>query len=117
MRDPLLGPVAAIAAGILAARFVPFRSAELILVIAAFLALGVAAMARRARVLAGICCLLGFVAAGALTALAHRPGPAPQLVRFPALLSTGMLGTEQCIEKSWVLRRSAPLRPISLPQD
>jgi len=38
-------------------------------------------------------------------------------IRFPALLSTGMLGTEQCIEKSWVLRRSAPLRPISLPQD
>jgi len=41
----------------------------------------------------------------------------PQMPRFPALLSTGMLGTEQCIEKSWVLRRSAPLRPISLPQD
>src|SRR5580704_11099169 len=28
-----------------------------------------------------------------------------------------MHGTEQCIEKRWVLRRSAPLRPISLPQD
>ncbi len=79
MRDPLLGPVAAIAAGILAARFVPFRNSELILVIAAFLALGIVAIVRRARVLAGICCLLGLVAAGALTALAHRPGPAPQL--------------------------------------
>jgi len=44
-----------------------------------------------------------------------RDGAAAEL--FPALLSTGMLGTEQCIEKSWVLRRSAPLRPISLPQD
>jgi len=79
MRDPLLGPVAAIAAGILAARFVPFRTHELILIIAAFLALGIAAILRRARVLAGICCLLGLVAGGALTGLAHRPGPPPQL--------------------------------------
>jgi competence protein ComEC len=71
--------VAAIAAGILAARFVPFRTQELILVIAAFLALGTVAIVRRARVLAGTCCLLGMVAAGALTALAHRPDPAPQL--------------------------------------
>jgi len=79
MRDPLLGPVAAIAAGILAARFVPFRTHELMLIIAAFLALGIVAITRRARVLAGICCLLGLVAAGALTAEAHRPGPAPEL--------------------------------------
>jgi competence protein ComEC len=71
--------VAAIAAGILAARFVPFRTHELMLIIAAFLALGIVAITRRARVLAGICCLLGLVAAGALTALVHRPGPAPEL--------------------------------------
>jgi len=79
MRDPLLGPVAAIAAGILAARFVPFHAPELMLVIAAFLALGIVAILRRARVLAGICCLLGLIAGGALTALAHRPAPAPEL--------------------------------------
>jgi len=79
MRDPLIGPVTAIIAGILAARFVPFRTSELMLVIGAFLALGTIAMIRRARVLAGICCLLGLVAAGALTALAHRPDPAPEL--------------------------------------
>ncbi len=66
-------------AGILAARFVPFRTHELLPIIAAFLALGIVAMMRRARVLAGTCCLLGLVAAGALTALAHRPGPAPEL--------------------------------------
>jgi competence protein ComEC len=71
--------VAAIAAGILAARFVPFGAPELMLVIAAFLVLGTVAIVRRARVLAGICCLLGLVAAGALTAEAHRPGPAPEL--------------------------------------
>jgi len=40
-----------------------------------------------------------------------------QVTRFPALLSTGMLGTKQCIEKVRVLRRCAPPRPISLPQD
>jgi len=79
MRDPLLGPVAAIAAGILAARFVPFRAPELMLAIAAFLFLGIVAIVRNARVLAGICCWLGLLAAGALTALAHRPGPAPEL--------------------------------------
>ena len=79
MRDPLLGPVAAICAGILAARFVLFQTSELVLVIAAFLTLGIVAMARRARVLAGACCLLGLVAAGALLALAHRPGAPPQL--------------------------------------
>jgi competence protein ComEC len=71
--------VAAIAAGILAARFVPFRAPELMLAIAAFLFLGIVAIVRNARVLAGICCWLGLLAAGALTALAHRPGPAPEL--------------------------------------
>jgi len=71
--------VAAIAAGILAARFTSFRTHELMAIVAAFLALGVVAILRRARVLAGICCLLGLVAAGALTALAHRPGPPPEL--------------------------------------
>ena len=40
-----------------------------------------------------------------------------QVTRFPALLSTGMHGTEHRIEKRCVFRRSAPPRPISLPQD
>ena len=79
LRDPLLGPVFAIIAGILAAHFAPFRTNELVLAIAAFLVLGIVAIARRARVLAGTCCLLGLIAAGALTALAHRPGPPPRL--------------------------------------
>ena len=102
MRDPLLGPVAAIASGILAARFVPFRTHELMLIIAAFLALGILAMVRRARVLAGICCLLGLVAGGALTALAHRPGPAPQL---------DVTGREVVILSGCVVNR--PLFPAS----
>ena len=79
MKDPLLGPVAAIAGGILIARFVPFSAAELLAVIGAFLALGILSFVRRARFLAGTCCCLGLVFAGALTAVVHTPGPAPEL--------------------------------------
>jgi hypothetical protein len=39
------------------------------------------------------------------------------VIQFPALLSTGMHGTEQCVEKCRVFRRSAPLSSISLAQD
>ena len=40
-----------------------------------------------------------------------------QVIRFPALLSTGMHGTEQCVEECRVFRRSAPPGSISLAQD
>jgi len=79
LKDPLIGPFAAIAAGILTAHFVPFRTMELAGLCGAFLALGVVSMWRGARWLAGACCLLGFAAAGALMDLACRPGPAPEL--------------------------------------
>ena len=71
--------MAAIAAGILAARFIGFHQPELFLAIAAFLLLGWLALSRRARALAGVCGCLGMVCAGALTALLHAPGPAPEL--------------------------------------
>jgi competence protein ComEC len=90
MRDPLLPPLVAIAAGILSSRFVLFGIRELTVVIALFAALGAIALWRQARTLAGACCLLGFVAAGALTDLAHRPGPRPELDaegRDPVILS------------------------------
>lgn len=79
MRDPLLAPLAAIAAGILASRCAAFGIRESLAAIAALLILGLVAFCRRARVVAGICCLLGFVFAGVLTDLAHRPGPRPEL--------------------------------------
>lgn len=79
LKDPLLGPLAAIASGILVARFVPFQQAELLLVIGAFLLLGVIAVLRQSRTLAGICCCLGLFFTGALTSIAHEPGPAPEL--------------------------------------
>ena len=50
----------------------------------------VIALWRRARVLAGACCLAGFVFAGILIDLAHRPGPRPELDtegREPVILS------------------------------
>src|SRR5690242_19729352 len=49
LKDPLLGPVAAIAAGILVARFVPFRSTELLAAAGAFLILGLLSMRARNR--------------------------------------------------------------------
>ncbi len=79
MKEPLILPVAAVASGILAARFVAFRSPELLLAAAAFLALGILAHWRGARVLAGVCCSLGLFCGGALTSVAHRPGPPPEL--------------------------------------
>src|ERR1043166_6637340 len=79
MKDPLVGPMVAIAAGILGARFVVFQPAELYGAIAAFFVLGLLAFFRGSRGLAGVCCLLGFFGAGALAMLAHAPGPAPEL--------------------------------------
>jgi competence protein ComEC len=79
LKDPLIGPLAAIALGILVARFVPFQPSELLSAIAAFLAMGILAQYRGSRVLAGTCCTLGLFCGGALTSLAHAPGPPPEL--------------------------------------
>ena len=79
MKYPLVGPLAAIAAGILASRFAVFQSAELFGSIAAFLLLGALAIYRRSRILAGVCCVLGFFFSGVLTAIAHTPSPPPEL--------------------------------------
>jgi competence protein ComEC len=79
VKDPLVGPLGAIASGILVSRFVTFQQSELLLAIAAFLVLGVVALRWSSRVLAGACCCLGLFFAGALTAVAHAPGPPPEL--------------------------------------
>jgi competence protein ComEC len=75
----LLGPLAAIAAGILVFRFVPFGQSEILGAIFAFLLLGLLALWQGARVLAGACCLLGFFFAGAFDARVHAPGPPPEI--------------------------------------
>jgi competence protein ComEC len=90
MQDPLLPPLAAIATGILASRLVSFGIPELFIVIAIFATLCAIALWRRARVLAGACCLLALLFAGALVDLAHRPDPRPELDvegREPVILS------------------------------
>jgi competence protein ComEC len=74
-----VGPLAAIAAGILVSRYVPFTSSELLWSLVAFLLLGMLALWRDARAIAGVSCCLGLVAAGALTSLAHNPGPPPEI--------------------------------------
>ncbi len=74
-----MGPLAAIAAGILAARFVPFRQSELLAAAAAFFLLGLLALARKSRALAGVCCLLALFSSGTLIALLHQPGPPPEI--------------------------------------
>src|SRR5262249_5582128 len=77
LREPLLAPLAAIAAGIVVSRFVPFESRELIPPIAAFLILGLFSLWRES--LAIVCAMLALTLAGALTDLVHRPGPPPYI--------------------------------------
>jgi hypothetical protein len=79
VKHPLLGPLAAIAAGILTFRFIPFGQSEILAALGAFFALGALALWRGARTLAGACCLLGLFFAGAFDARVHRPGPAPEI--------------------------------------
>jgi competence protein ComEC len=79
VKDPLVGPLAAIASGILVSRFVPFQAPELLAAVGGFLLLGALALRQGSRLLAGACCCLGLFAAGALTALAHAPAAPPEL--------------------------------------
>jgi competence protein ComEC len=79
VKDPLVGPLAAIAMGVLAARFAPFESTELALSMAAFAALAIVARLRHSRALAHACAALGLFCAGALSYVWHIPPPAPRL--------------------------------------
>jgi competence protein ComEC len=79
MKDPLIVPFTAVACGILAGHFAVFRVWELAGPGAAFLVLGIVALWRGSRALAGVCCGLGLCAAGAMLEVACRPGPPPAL--------------------------------------
>jgi competence protein ComEC len=83
VKDPLVGPLAAIASGILVSRFVPFQSPELLAAIAGFVLLSTLSWYRGSRVLAVICCFLGLFAGGALTAVVHTPAPPPEMDAGP----------------------------------
>ena len=79
MQDPLVGPLAAIAAGILVSRFVPFHTSELLVSGAAFVLLSAIAGWRASRRLSWAATLLAVFCGGALSNIQHTPGPPPEL--------------------------------------
>ncbi|HJT89289.1 MAG TPA: ComEC/Rec2 family competence protein, partial [Bryobacteraceae bacterium] len=79
MKQPLVGPLAAIAAGILVSRYVPFHHSELLLAIAGFLFLGILALSQNCRWLAVTCSSLGFFFSGTLADVVRAPGVTPEL--------------------------------------
>lgn len=83
MRDPLLGPLAALAAGIFVAHFIPFEMWECGGLLGAFTLLACAAFLAGSRRLWIACTLLAVAAAGLLAATIHRPGTPPQIDAGP----------------------------------
>jgi competence protein ComEC len=81
--DPLIAPLAAIAAGVVLARFVAFGAHELWCASLALAALAVFALWKSTRRAAMACCLAALLFAGALTGVAHRPLPRPELDAGP----------------------------------
>jgi len=79
VREPLLLPFAAFAAGIVLSQLAPFRTVECACAGAAFVVLAAIAYHRGARVLSAICIGLALMLAGIWIDLVHRPGPAPEL--------------------------------------
>jgi competence protein ComEC len=79
LRNPLLPPFFALAGGVVAARFVSFRSSELALAIAALALLAAFAFFAGTRRVALAAALVACVFAGALIALLHRPSPPPAI--------------------------------------
>jgi competence protein ComEC len=82
VKNPLVAPLSALAAGIVLARFVQFEIRELLLVVA-FLA--IISMVPEVTVTSGtnslswICCLVTMLASGALLQTLHTPGKSPEI--------------------------------------
>ena len=79
MRDPLVPPLAALALGVLTARFVDFELRDLAPPLAALVTLSLIASWKKAHVAAPASALAATVFAGCLAAVLHRPGPPPEL--------------------------------------
>ncbi|HME10210.1 MAG TPA: DUF4131 domain-containing protein, partial [Bryobacteraceae bacterium] len=89
MRNPLVPPLLAFISGIFISRSVDFETRELVLPLTACLLLALCALPRN-RWLAGAAGLMVCSLAGILTAVLHRPPPAPTVnvsSRETALLS------------------------------
>jgi hypothetical protein len=68
-----------LAAGIAAGRLVDFERRELLIIIAVFLALAIAARLACVRRLVHLSCLLAVLFTGTLLELTRRPGPPPEI--------------------------------------
>lgn len=79
MRNPLVFPLIAIAAGEVAARYASFSRTELLLAISGLAVLSVLARLRGSRRLALACVLVAFIAGGAFLHLAHQPPTPPHI--------------------------------------
>ena len=78
MKDPLVAPLLALAAGILVSNWVQFQLPELLLGILPLVALTLFA-AKRSRVVAYAGCLAALVLCGVLINVLHRPGRTPTI--------------------------------------
>ncbi len=83
MSDPLIAPLAAVAAGVALARFGGFGARELWCASLVLAALAVLAFWKSTRRAAMACCLAAFLFAGAMVGIAHRPLPRPELDAAP----------------------------------
>jgi competence protein ComEC len=79
VREPLIAPAAAVAAGILLSRLVPFQDRELIAAILALACLSIFALWRVTRRASALACLCALVFGGALLERTRRLTSPPQL--------------------------------------
>ncbi len=90
-RDPLVFPVAALAAGIVLARVWPVSVPAVLAAVGAVVALTAVAVLRRFRSVGIFACLVGFAFSGALLESVHVPPPYPRL-DVPDLATTILAG-------------------------
>lgn len=83
MREPLIAPLAALAAGIVISRFAGFPASELVAALAALSLLAVYASRCGFRLAAAAAGLVALVFTGTLLTLLHRPGPPPVIDAGP----------------------------------
>ncbi len=83
MRAPLVAPMAAIAAGIVAERYADFAPAEVLWAAGALAALAIFGAWSGSRRAAVAACLAGLCFAGAFAAVVRRPGPEPRIDAGP----------------------------------
>ncbi|MFN3322234.1 MAG: ComEC/Rec2 family competence protein [Bryobacteraceae bacterium] len=99
MREPLLLPLAALAAGIVAARLSPFEPVEALLPAGALLLLGAVSRSRARLWAVHACTLFSIAFAGAAVYEWHRPGPPPFIDSDPR----ETLAVEGCVVEAPIL--------------